>query len=378
MDSRKATYGLLRWQWIGLLIFIIIGLSHKLISTDKYLISFSPEVSLMTDKKSVNKGLPALIPYSAKTIDKKNRNKSPFGSQNVKSLYYRHWLGTDVIGRDVLAGILSGTNVAMRIGFAAVFFTILIGTILGYLSGYLGDYRFRVHWGWLLGSAMAIGLSLFYFLTGGLSVKLIAAGIMVLSLYILVIKSDSEDFSKGTVAVPFDMIIMRFIEIFNSIPDIFLVLVILALFRTASYGNIILIITLVKWPTVTRFLRAEIMALKQENYVRAAQAIGLPNWKIFKDSILPIAISPVIISCAFAFSTAILLESTLSFLGIGVPVDTMTWGSVLSEARERSSSWWLALFPGVMIYLTIFLFNSIGDNLNAYLRGERMVSTRRD
>ena len=378
MGSRGTKHGILRWHWIGLMIFIVIGLSHKLISTDKYLISFSPEVSFMVNKKSADIGLPALIPYSAKTIDKQNRNKSPFGSQNVKSLYYRHWLGTDVIGRDVLAGILSGANVALRIGFAAVFFTILIGTILGYLSGYLGDYRFRVHWGWLLGSVVAIGLSLFYFLTGCTGVKLAAVAVLVLSLSILIIKSDSEDFSKGMVAIPFDMMIMRFIEIFNSIPDIFLVLVVLALFRTASYGNIILIITLVKWPTVTRFLRAEIMALKQENYVRAAQAIGLPNWKIFKDSILPIAISPVIISCAFAFSTAILLESTLSFLGIGVPVDTMTWGSLLSEARERSSSWWLALFPGLMIYFTIFLFNSIGDNLNAYLRGERMVSTRRD
>lgn len=150
-------------------------------------------------------------------------------------------------------------------------------------------------------------------------------------------------------------------------------LVVLALFRKASYGNIILIITLVKWPTVTRFLRAEILAIKEENYIRAAQAIGLPSWKIFKDSILPLAISPVIISCAFAFSSAILLESTLSFLGIGVPVDVTTWGSLLSEARVRSSSWWLAFFPGLMIFFSIFLFNSIGDRLNQYLRGERMV-----
>jgi len=375
MKKRIFISGLSRWHKIALGLFILVGLFHNVIATDKNIISFSPELAFMTEKES-SKGLPALIPYSSKTIDKLNRNSSPFGSQNVKSLYYRHWLGTDVIGRDVLAGILSGANVAIRIGFAAVFFTILIGTLLGFLCGYIGDHGFRLHWGWLLGLVVAVGLSLFYFFTGGMLVKVCSILVILLVIFLVINRSDSEDFSKGTVAIPFDMIIMRFIEIFNAIPDIFLILVVLALFRKASYGNIILIITLVKWPTVTRFLRAEILAIKKENYIRAAQAIGLPRWKIFKDSILPIAISPVIISCAFAFSTAILLESTLSFLGIGVPVDTTTWGSLLSEARMRSSSWWLAVFPGLMIYFTIFLFNSIGDGLNEMLRGKRKVSSR--
>ena len=105
-------------------------------------------------------------------------------------------------------------------------------------------------------------------------------------------------------------------------------------------------------------------------FVQSAQGIGLSDWKIFKDNILPLAASPVIVASALGFAYAVLAESTLSFLGIGVPAEVVTWGSLLTEARRNFSSWWLAFFPGLMIYLVILLFNSIGDRLDDYVRGE--------
>ena len=137
-----------------------------------------------------------------------------------------------------------------------------------------------------------------------------------------------------------------------------------------SVWKVIFIIALVRWPSVTRYLRAEVLKIKEMQFVQSAQGIGLSDWKIFKDNILPLAASPVIVASALGFAYAVLAESTLSFLGIGVPAEVVTWGSLLTEARRNFSSWWLAFFPGLMIYLVILLFNSIGDRLDDYVRGE--------
>lgn len=341
------SHGLKRWQLISLFFFIIIGLLHGYIASDSG---------------------KALIPYAYNTIDKANRNVGPFDFQQISSLYYRHWLGTDSIGRDVLAGLLSGTNVALRIGFFAVLLAAFIGCFLGYLSGFVGNKGFRIDGRWLTSIAIGLLVSGFYIVFGSLGVKLIFGLLGLALLGLAVYLNDKEDYSKYTVAVPFDTIIMRLIEVFRSIPIVFMILIALSLFRSANYWNIILVIALVRWPTITRYLRAEIMAIKEENFIIAAEALGLPRWKIFIDTVFPLAASPVIVASAFAFASAILLESTLSFLGIGVPADSVTWASILKEARHYFSSWWLAFFPGMMIFLVIYLFNSIGDSINDRLR----------
>jgi len=167
---------------------------------------------------------------------------------------------------------------------------------------------------------------------------------------------------KG-IAIPLDIIILRIIETLRSIPSVFLLLVLLALFSSPSIWNVVIVIAFLRWPTVTRHLRAEILKIRNEDYITSAKASGLSHFTIFKNYILPLTISPVIIVSAFGFASAILLESSLSFLGIGIPLDQVSWGSMLRDARLNLSLWWMALFPGLMIYFIILLFNNIGDSL---------------
>jgi len=137
---------------------------------------------------------------------------------------------------------------------------------------------------------------------------------------------------------------------------------------------VILVIAFLRWPVITRHIRAEILKLKEQKFILSSKAIGQKDWKIFKNHILPLCISPITILVAFGFSAAILTESTLSFLGIGIPIDQVTWGSMLSEARKSFQLWWLAVFPGLMIYFVIALFNSLGDSVSAYFQRSKKLT----
>lgn len=343
--------GLRRIQVIGLALFLLVGLLHQFIA-----------------RQGSEGRLSGLIPYAASTIDRDNRNVSPFGAQEVSSLYYRHWLGTDPIGRDVLAGLISGTNVAMKVGLFAVSLSVVIGILFGFLSGYYGDKSLRLSRVHFIVTIVIFVLAGFYLFYGSGLVKVIS--LLVIAVLIYFIGNYSDKYRRKGISLPVDQLIMRSIEIINAIPGIFIILILLSIFKSQSLWNVVLVIAFIKWPTVTRFIRAEILKIKEQDYIQSAQALGLPDWKILKDTVLPLAISPVLIASAFSFASAILMESTLSFLGIGVPPDLVTWGSILTEARSHFSSWWLALFPGLAIYLVILLFNSIGDRMNDYLRGE--------
>jgi len=165
------------------------------------------------------------------------------------------------------------------------------------------------------------------------------------------------------------LIIMRVIEIFKSIPEIFIVIVLVGLFRNPSVFSLVVIIAFIKWPSATRHIRGEVLKLKDEHFVMSAKALGLSRYKVFRDHILPLALSPAIVISAFGISSAVLLESTLSFLGLGLGADAVSWGTILSQARENVQYWWLAVFPGLAIYLVVLLFNSIGDTINKSLQG---------
>ena len=370
MLRQLKKYGFSSAQLIGLFLFMGVGLFHYLLANDKCLVCFGGEKIFLVEKATCSSGIPALIPYSASTLDAKNRNVGPFSQQQVSSLYYRHWLGTDGLGRDLLAGLIHGTSIAFKISMLAMLLTVMIGIFFGYLSGYIGDEGFRVERSILLTGIVISCLALFYLIYGHGLTRLIATLVILVTMAFMGMKSDSTQLSKNSWAIHFDLLTMRLIETFKAIPDVFLVLVLIGMFRKANFTNIILIIALVRWPTITRYLRAEIIKLKEEDFIRSAQALGLSKFRIFKDHILPLAISPVIVATAFGFSSAILLESTLSFLGIGIPPDQVTWGTILNSARYNFSSWWLAFFPGLMIFLTVLLFNSLGDRLSDYFRGE--------
>jgi peptide/nickel transport system permease protein len=223
-----------------------------------------------------------------------------FNSASPPSLESGHLLGTDAIGRDVLSGLIHGSRVSLSVGFIAAGIAIFIGVLLGSLAGYFG----------------------------------------------------------GAV----DLTIMRFVEIMQLFPSFFLIITIVALYGS-SIWYIMIAIGLTSWTGNTKLVRGETLKVRNMDYVQAAISLGLSNVRIIFRHVLPNSIAPVLVAASFEIAGAILAEAGLSFLGFGVAATKVTWGSVLSEARGATSSWWLAVFPGFMIFLTVVAYNLVGEGL---------------
>lgn len=212
-----------------------------------------------------------------------------------------HWLGTDDQGRDVAARLIHGTQISLSIGFVAVGLSALIGVILGALAGFYG--------GWI------------------------------------------------------DMLISRAIEVMYCFPTFFLVLAVLAFVQPSIY-NIMIVIGLTGWPGVARLIRGEFLKLRGQEFVAAAHVSGASASRIMFRHMLPNAIAPVLVSVTFGIASAILVESSLSFLGFGVPPYEPSWGGVLSQAGDFIDiAWWLTLSPGAAIFVTITAYNLVGEGL---------------
>ena len=210
-------------------------------------------------------------------------------------------LGTDYLGRDVLAGIIHGASVTLAIGFAATVVTVIIGVVIGVLAGYYG--------GWV------------------------------------------------------ENILMRITEFFQVLPALLFAMVLVALFSANIY-IIILAIAVVTWTGIARLTRAEFLKIKEREYVLAERAMGAGNLRIMWKIILPNALPPLIVSMALGVGVAILFEAALSFLGLGDP-NAYSWGYMIGSSREYIwDSWWAVTFPGFAIFLTVLGISLIGDGLN--------------
>ena len=172
------------------------------------------------------------------------------------------------------------------------------------------------------------------------------------------------------VKFPLDLIIMRSIEVLNSIPGLLLLISLTAIIQEKSIFYVMLIIGLISWTGIARFTRAEMLRIRNLEYMEAARALGYSHARMIFRHALPNALTPILISIAFGVAGAILVEASLSFLGLGVGSDEITWGKMLTDARSQDSikAWWLAVFPGFMIFLTVTVFNLIGEGVSEALR----------
>jgi len=223
-----------------------------------------------------------------------------FNNMTGPSISSGHFLGTDGIGRDVLSGLIHGSRISLSVGFIAAGISLFIGVILGSIAGFYG----------------------------------------------------------GKV----DIIIMRFVEIMQLFPAFFLIITIVALYGS-SIWYVMLAIGLTSWTINAKFTRGEVLKVRNMDYVSAATSLGLSNTRIIFRHVLPNALAPVLVAGAFEIAGAILTEAGLSFLGFGVKATTVTWGSLLNEARGATTAWWLAIFPGFMIFITIVAYNLVGEGL---------------
>ncbi len=234
-------------------------------------------------------------------------------SLKLKPPSSRHLLGTDQLGRDVFSRMLYGSRISLSVGFVAVAISIFIGILVGALAGYYGR--------WV------------------------------------------------------DSFLMRFVDIMLCFPTFFLILTVVALLGPSIF-NIMLVIGITSWMGTSRFVRAEFLSLRERDFVQAARALGVKDRRIIFKHILPNGLAPVFVTATLDVATAILVEAGLSFLGFGVQPPAPSWGNILTEGRTYIfDAWWLTVFPGFAILITVLSFNLLGeglrDALDPRLRGSR-------
>lgn len=321
------------------------------------------------------------IPYSETEMDVMNvQYVSPFAQQEVKSWRWKHLMGTDEIGRDVLAGMIHGTRVAMLVGIVSMSISAIIGILLGALAGYFGDERLKISRGRLILNLLFLFIAFFYsFITRSyilsdafedsmfhfmvqFSVSIALFIIIMVVPNILSIPLKKISYSGKRITLPLDIAISRLIEIFISIPKLLLILCIVAIAKP-SIMLVMVIIGATSWTGIARFIRGELLRVRSLEYIEAAQALGYSEARIIFRHAIPNSLTPVLIDIAFGVAGAILVESALSFLGIGVQAEVVTWGKLLSIARQAPEAWWLAIFPGFAIFITVTIFNLLGEGL---------------
>jgi len=306
------------------------------------------------------------IPYSAATTDFGNAQYvGPTEDQRGKASEgrWKHWLGTDDLGRDVLSGMIHGTRIAMLVGVISMSISTLIGILLGSMAGYFGDNRLKLSRGRVILNLMAIPFLIFY---AFISPSILLFILVLIIPNLLAWLFERIPFFAKRVNIPMDILVMRFIEILRSVPTLLLILAIIAVFK-ASIVLVMVIIGLTSWTGIARFIRGEMLKVRSLGYIEASEAMGFSRARIILKHAIPNSLTPVLIAIAFGVAGAILTESSLSFLGIGVPPETITWGKLLAKSRAAPEAWWLAIFPGLAIFLTVTIFNLLGDGLTEAL-----------
>lgn len=278
-------------------------------------------------------------------------------------------LGTDDLGRDIFARMMQGAWVSLTVGFVAVGISVLIGVVMGGIAGYYGTFKIKfMHVLFLI----AFFCSMVFLASGQ---RKPAVDSILLSLLFMVISLMYNYYplkgSRGLGSFNFlffdtftvDTLIMRFVDIMLCFPSFFLILTIVAILPASIY-NIMIVIGLTSWMGATRFVRAEFLSLREQDFVSAARVMGIPDISIIFRHMIPNAAAPVLVSATIGIADAILTEAGLSFLGFGVPPPHATWGNVLSDGKRfLFDAPWLTYIPGLSILVVVLAFNLFGEGL---------------
>lgn len=284
----------------------------------------------------------------------------------------RYLLGTDDLGRDVFARMLQGAWVSLSVGFVAVGISVVIGIFLGGIAGYFGQHFIcLVHL--IVTGLVIIGLGFLVFgqIPGGLVSLFIGITHWLYYRRTLKLRPPAKPSGYRKLlclnVLMVDTLIMRLVDIMLCFPSFFLILTVVALLPASLY-NIMIVIGLTSWMGTTRFVRAEFLSLREQDFVAAVKALGVGHFRIIFRHMIPNAIAPVLVSATIGIASAILTEAGLSFLGFGVPPPHATWGNILSGGKGFIfDAPWLTFIPGFAILVVVLSFNLFGEGLRDVL-----------
>ncbi len=371
-------------QWL----FPAFSFKNQQIISDDDIINYN----MGNDWKTLNTDFTVFAPcaYSPNTIDAANApRKSPFDAQEFVSknntttsipYKFRHWLGTTQNGNDVLSGIIHGTKISLSVGIFSMLIASIIGIILGACAGYFENNSIKIGYVQLLFLLIGIFISYFYCVvvrgsnlaaafTIGSALDILRVFLLLYLSYIVIKcllkignKIDVTLKTDNILNFPLDAIVSRIIEILNSIPSLLLIIALSAITKP-SYTLLISIIGFLSWTTIARLTRAEYLKTKQLDYITSSKAIGMSDFAIMRKHILPNVFPIILVQIIFGMAGAVLIEASLSFIGVGIPSNTVSWGSLLNEARDHFSAWWLVVFPGLCVFTLIFIYNRIATEI---------------
>jgi peptide/nickel transport system permease protein len=304
--------------------------------------------------------------------------RSPLAEPKLETLHPEevpglgvYLFGTDDLGRDVFARMLQGAWVSLTVGFVAVGISVMVGIFMGGMAGYYGQRHI----------CLDHILAAFAFISGGILVStgIHSMGSMLVVwgvgyfFYLVYLRRRGFTTLPGWVrflrrdAISIDTLIMRLVDIMLCFPSFFLILTVVALLPASIY-NIMIVIGLTSWMGTTRFVRAEFLSLREQDFVTAARALGVGDFRVIFRHMMPNAMAPVLVSATIGIATAILTEAGLSFLGFGVPPPHATWGNILSDGKRFIfDAPWLTFIPGIAILIVVLSFNLFGEGLRDIL-----------
>jgi peptide/nickel transport system permease protein len=305
------------------------------------------------------------LPFQPNQLDLDAVYARPFDWARFQEGKPFHWLGTDGLGRDLLSNLAYGTRSAFAISLPVMLLASILGLLLGALSGFYGDRRARIS----RGRKLMLLPTLFFLLYYGLYVPLQLSSfqtaptdfwipaLLAVSLPIVLVLGIGTllkriPYLKASSSLPLDGIVLRLIEVETSIPRLILILALAALFPpTLTALSILLVLTF--WTGSARLARAEMLRIRTLPFFEAATSLGVPESRLMVKHALPHLLPPVAVAFSFGLAGLLMLESTLSFLNIGVSSELVSWGRIIAGIRANTSAWWLVVIPGATLSATV-------------------------